>query len=193
MDGLQYFGNKTWAEITREERYFCSHLYHSIIGKEKNFLEWLSKKTQTEIDFNKDWDISFEVCFYRDFLKSQDQSVKTYERKKVGYYSQKRTFDLCLFSSDEIIIIEAKAQQGFTGKQLDEILKDKKDVEELTEEFSMKKKVRIILLHSSRYSPTDTRVKNLYRFTWKDLAEYDSSDSSLYNRADKLYNENKNH
>ena len=193
MDGLQYFGTKKWAEITREERYFCSHLYHSIIGKEKEFVKWLNENIKPEgklkLDEDNNWEVSFEVCFYRDFLKSQNQSVKTYKRKNGEFYSQKRTFDLCLFSADEMIIIEANAQQGFTGKQLNEILKDKEDVEELTKEFSMNKKARIILLHSSRYSPTDSRVKNFSRFTWKDLAEYDSSNTSLYNRADSLYND----
>lgn len=114
MGGLQYFGNKNWAEITREERYFCSHLYHSIIGKEKEFVKWLNENLKPEgklkLDESNIWEVSFEVCFYRDFLKSQNKSVKTYERKNGDFYSQKRTFDLCLFSADEMIIIEAKAQ-----------------------------------------------------------------------------------
>jgi len=28
---------KNWKDITREERFFCSHLYHTIINREKEF------------------------------------------------------------------------------------------------------------------------------------------------------------
>ena len=189
MGAIQYFGNKSWSDITREERYFCSHLYHNVLGKEKEFVKWLSKTAQLEIDSKKDWEISFEVCFYRDFLKAQNKSVKTYKKKDGFLYSQKRTFDLCLFSIDEIIIIEAKAQQGFTGHQLDEILQDADLVEELTKDFGMKKNCRVILLHSSLYHPRDERIIKFPRFTWKDFCAFQNENNDVFQRADKLYKE----
>lgn len=189
MGAIKYLGNKSWSDITREERYFCSHLYHSVLGKEKEFIKWLSNIAKIEIDFQKDWEISFEVCFYRDFLKAQDKSVKTYKRINDLYYSQKRTFDLCLFAEDEIIIIEAKAQQGFTGHQLDEILQDADLVEELTKAFGIGKKARVILLHSSYYHPRDERIIKFPRFTWEDFCAFQNENNEVFQRADKLYKE----
>lgn len=189
MQGLKYFGNKSWADITREERYFCSHLYHSVLGKEKEFVKWLSNIAKIEIDFQKDWEISFEVCFYRDFLKSNGKTIKKYNEDNKKQYPQKRTFDLCLFSKDEIIIIEAKAQQGFTGPQLVEILKDAKDVKELTDSFGMSKNARVILLHSSFYHPRDKRIFKFPRFTWKDFCAFQNENNEVFQRADKLYKE----
>lgn len=189
MSTIKYFGKKSWSEITREERYFCSHLYLSVIGREKEFVKWLSKIANIEIDFQKVWDISFEVCFYRDFLKSQNQSIKSYKRKDGSLYSQKRTFDLCLFSQDEIIIIEAKAQQGFTGHQLEEILQDAELVEELTTEFGISKRAKVILLHSSLYHPRDKRILNFPRFTWLDFCSFQKENNEVFKRADNIYNE----
>ena len=68
MGELNYFGNKAWADITREERYFCSYLYHSIIGKEKQFVKWLNTNTKLKLNESVNWELGFEVCFYRDYL-----------------------------------------------------------------------------------------------------------------------------
>lgn len=193
MGAIKYFGNKSWSDITREERFFCSHLYHNVLGKEKELVKWLSEivtvREKIKLDYSKEWDISFEVCFYRDFLKAQKKTVKTYKKKDGFLYSQKRTFDLCLFSKDEIIIIEAKAQQGFTGHQLDEILQDADLAEELTKEFGMKKNCRVILLHSSLYHPRDERIIDFPRFTWKDFCTFQNENNDIFRRADKLYKE----
>jgi len=27
MGGISWLGNRNWSEITRDERYFCAHLY----------------------------------------------------------------------------------------------------------------------------------------------------------------------
>ena len=49
-------------------------------------------------------------------------------------------------------------------------------------------KVDAILLHSKDDSFEDKRFESIY---WKDLSDFDSSNKSLYMRADRLYKENK--
>jgi hypothetical protein len=105
------------------------------------------------------------------------------ERKR-QIYSPKRTFDLCLFSNNHIVIIEAKAQQGFHGDQLDEFEKDKDNIKKLSEKKDLK--VDVVLLHSWKYKPRDKRIKGSPRFTWKDI--YDTFEKNkLFDKADKLY------
>lgn len=199
MAGLKYFNGKSWEDITREERYFCSHLYHNVIGKEKEFVKWLNEiltpKGLIQLDHKKEWDIGFEVCFYRDFLKANEKTIKSYNEENGANYPPKRTFDLCLFSKDEMIIIEAKAQQGFSTTQMEDIKKDIGFVERITKEFKSPKKAKVILLHSSEYHPKEETVKDIPRFTWANLAEFsellDDKNKKIFERADKVYNEDK--
>lgn len=180
--GLSFINNKKWQEITREERFFCSHLYHSIINREREFVEWLNNNTTLKLNPNANWEIGYEVCFYRDLI---------YHWKKLGkiippknQYSPKRTFDLCLFSNDHLVIIEAKAQQGFHGNQLKEFEKDKSDIRRLLgkEDF----KIDVVLLHSSEYHPRDKRIKSYESFTWIDI--YNSFEkNNIFKNADDIY------
>ncbi len=140
---LSYFGkNKNWKEITREERLFCSHLYHKLLepGNTKQFIEWLNTIKSPVANFtntitlNPDtyWEPAFEVCFYRDLLKANGFGVKeNLEKLKANKHIGeeainliKRTFDLALFSEDTIVIIEAKAAQGLTSTQFKEFETD---------------------------------------------------------------------
>lgn len=113
--GFKYLSDKAWSQITREERYFCSHLYHFIIGKEKEFVSWLNESLKTNLNTDQEWEVSFEVCFYRDYNKTFPKT------KKPSKDLRKRTFDLVLFSESDIIIIEAKVQQPFKEKQINEL------------------------------------------------------------------------
>ncbi len=186
MDGLQYFKNTSWADITREERYFCSHLYHSVLGKEKQFVKWLNAKTKLELNEDVNWELGFEVCFYRDYLKHLKKSVKTYRYSAKRPFPQKRTFDLCLFSNDHIIIIEAKAQQKLNKKQLDDLQEDKKMVKELIRRNKVTVKVDAILLHSKEDGFEDKRFESIY---WKDLYSSSEYKNLVFQRADSLYND----
>lgn len=107
MGELKYFGNKSWSDITREERYFCAELFFDIKNNIKAFIYFLNKRFKTNYNIDQHWEVGFEVCFYRDFLFDKGNKVRETE------YSDKRTFDLCLFSNKEILIIEAKADQKF--------------------------------------------------------------------------------
>ena len=121
--GFKYLENKNWSQVTREERYFCSHLYHFLIGKEKEFVNWLNETIGTDFILDQEWEMSFEVCFYRDYYKLKNIPLPEELRK--------RTFDLCLFSTNDIIIIEAKVQQPFKEKQINDLRNDIKNLTEL--------------------------------------------------------------
>ena len=139
---IGYLKGKTWLEITREERLFCAYLYFDIINTGiPHFITQLNNLDRNiQLESNKEWDIGFEVCFYRDLLyyygnKEKPIRVVNEKREKEGLpkFPEKRTFDLCLFSEDEILIIEAKAQQGLESEQCDTF---KNDVENIKELFS---------------------------------------------------------
>ena len=103
MDGLQYFKNTSWADITREERYFCAELFFDIKKSPKQFVEFLNKKLEMNFDIDQHWEIGYEVCLYRDYLFSIGEPVRPkYKEQK---YPQKRTFDLCLFSDTNLSLI----------------------------------------------------------------------------------------
>jgi len=114
---LSYFGNKKrWENITREERYFCSVLFWHVKNNslENQFIKCLNELTESKKnDHLNKWEIGYEVCFYRDYLKAiHNRSTHNTD------YSGKRTYDMCLFSENRIIIIEAKAHQKLERHQL---------------------------------------------------------------------------
>jgi hypothetical protein len=176
----------TWKSITRDERFFCCELYHEISNNPKKFIDWLILKinahSQKIINHNEFWEVGFEVCFYRDFIfeigeKSGNKSIKG------STFSQKRTFDLCLFSENYLIIIEAKAYDGFDTEQLESFKNDRKDLKKLL--HSKVPEILLIGLKSSRYNPK----KETHDFfdgmiSWMDLAEIYPNDNFL--RADSV-------
>ena len=178
--GLSFIDNKKWSEITRDERFFCSHLYHSIIGKEIEFINFLNKKLNLNLNSKDDWEINYEVCFYRDILHYWNN-----HNRKIDYpwvFSPKRTYDLCLLSNENIVIIEAKAQQSFSSEQLSELKRDKENVEKLMETQRYKVNVHLILLHSSRYQPRN----DMHKITWLDIyKEYNKNE--IFKRANSIY------
>ena len=127
---IEYFGNKSWLDISREERMFCAHLYKELLASSGNgelseFVNWLNDKRPRENQINVEgpWEIGFEVCFYRDVFKKQNGSLRGLNKSQEKYwFSTKRTFDLCLFSPREFIVFEAKAESE--TKKNDKQLKD---------------------------------------------------------------------
>src|SRR5438046_1156373 len=114
--GFPYFNDKSWIDLTREERYFCAELFFYYKAEPKKIIEFLFncssiKGAVTDEDLNGEWELAYEVCFYRDVC------WYLYDEHKISFsqaeYSPKRTFDLCLFSEEKILIIEAKVQQPF--------------------------------------------------------------------------------
>jgi hypothetical protein len=173
--GISYFNNASWNEITREERFFCLQLYNHIqFSGEKGFVQYLID-LGLQIPLDNNWEIGFEVCFYRDVLFSR--------KEKVPPSLQKRTFDLCLMSDDAIVIIEAKAQGGFEGKQLRSFKNDAAEIFAITGI----RNVKSIAIHSSKYNP---KIETLADFqvvlTWDSLSAFYGNDPVLL-KANGVY------
>jgi hypothetical protein len=190
--GFSYLKKKNWSDITREELFFCAELYILIKGNETDFVKWLAtldSMVKLRLNPDKNWEVAFEVCFYRDLLKSFGSTAK---EKNL---SNRRTFDLCLFSYDQIVVIEAKAQSLFERDQIDEFIKDKQDIPRAIKSTSKKKiKASIVALASSQYFENvqiygaEKRVPKVFDgyFSWKDI--YDSfCRRDVFFRADSIY------
>ena len=205
--GIKYFNNKKWKDITREERYFCAEFFNYIKSqkKEKEFVKWLKEKTNNgKYDDQYEWEIAYEVCFYRDYLK-EIKKYKVQNRK----YPQKRTFDLCFFSEKKIIIIEAKAQQALDLTQLtyfNDDKKDKNDIEMIKELLGENIDISIILIASSHYingsiKKGDRSIVKICKengydvISWEDInkefikdTDYNKEIKDIFERANAIYN-----
>ena len=108
--GFSYLDGKRWAQVTREERFFCAHLFGLLDedSEMQKMLSYINDRTGIALPRDVEWELAFEVCFYRD--------LRHLEKNKGELHSPKRTFDLCLFSEGAIVILEAKAQQDFEAK-----------------------------------------------------------------------------
>jgi hypothetical protein len=174
--GIKYFNDHTWAELTREERFYCFRLYEVARHAPAAFAHWIINQTGLNTPDSEEWDIGVEVCLYRDLLWHQGKSVRP------SKYSPKRTFDLCLFSPEAVIIIEAKAEQGFGSEQIGTF---KSDLRKLGPLLGLpKESVKLIGLASSRLRDK-CKAPFHGRLTWKDL--YDEYKDPLFEQADKLY------
>lgn len=175
--GLRYLDGKSWAEVTRDERYFCQRLFRHIEAHPvRAFIEYLNRQCKMSLDPEANWEPGYEACFYRDLWH--------FRGKQGELFSPKRTFDLCLFSDDVIVIIEAKAQQGFEPEQLSSF---ETDVEQVELETGVTD-VPLVGLASSQYSPSDA-VRAVFGdryLTWAELAAHYGDDPELL-RADAIY------
>ena len=172
---ISYFDGK-WANITREERYFCAELFYDIKNDINGFIKFLNNKFNKNYNTGKYWEAGFEVCFYRDYLFAKGERVKD------STYSVKRTFDLCLFSETNIIIIEAKAYQNFKSAQLINLEADLENVRKVLGKNTKELKVEAFLLCSS----TNHQVIGTFeKFTWEDLYS-DFNSNEIYLTADAL-------
>ena len=183
--GFSYLEKKRWAEVTREERFFCQHLFGLLVRDEQMKILTLVKDHDGNAPPCADkWEPAFEVCFYRDF------SFHFLEKRKKNPFSRKRTFDLCLFSEKAIIVIEAKAQQGFQSKQLTQFETDRCQIKKLVSGGSCTstQKIWIIGIASSQYNPrpTTTEYFDGPLLTWADLSKLYGNDVVLQ-RADEVY------
>ncbi len=193
---INYLNNKTWWQITREERFFCAHLFFLIWNDLRKFLEWFKAQHYAEMKLDKQWEIGYEVCFYRDYLFAKGESVKKIKKP------QKRTFDLALFSDDELIIFEAKVYEDFDTKQVEVF---KADADKIAELLDKPIRIKIYALacksyfdHSNAFKYWDKKDQNTPskskcfddKITWKELADF-YQDDILY-RAEEVRKENLN-
>jgi hypothetical protein len=188
---------KSWAKITREERFFCAELFFLIRKKgeaRKPFFKLLAEKLSLKIEESQydSFDVGFEVCFYRDVLWEHGKKVRE------TLYPPKRTFDLALMSNDDLYLIEAKAQGRFTIKDLATIKRDKTRIKKLCKRLKVKlPEVHTIALVSSGYR--DKLLKKLLKkgrfeqvVTWAEVAEKYQGDEhkraqEAFERANAVY------
>ena len=194
--GFSYLGGNRWSDITRDERFFCQRLYTKIENNVGKFINHINDKTKLNLPLDVDWEPSYEVCFYRDlwyYNKKLD--------KKIKLHSPKRTFDLCLFSENRIIIIEAKAQQAFDKEQMELFKKDFEHIQEIAQNVTNHSIDCIVLgLVSNKYSKYLKENKIDFSFergifdpskmlNWEELSELYDNDPVL-KRADEVFEEN---
>lgn len=186
--GLTWLNNRNWSDITRDERFFCAHLYKTVLAHGAGipgFVRLINKACKLDLPVDANWELGYEVCFYRDL--SFDDPARFGEA-----LSPKRTFDLCLFSDEMIVIIEAKAYQPFDLAQTSDFVAD---IDRIENRLKLPVKVVLAPLASSLYEKTylrsDVRTKgfNCDLLTWAQLArEYESSaDSSILQKADLCF------
>lgn len=179
---LCWLDNKSWWEVTREERYFCAELYCAIKHDIDKFVCFLQERYGSTIAPISGFQVGFEVCFYRDWIHMGSNGKPEVPEN----LSRKRTFDLALFSDSQILIIEAKAHEKLNGKELESIRMDKKLVQQCTGVPV----VHTTAIVSSRYSPRRSTVANFSLtplMRWKQLAEVYGQYAQIFLRADSIY------
>jgi hypothetical protein len=174
---IKYLKDNSWIEVTREERMFCAELFFQMRHNIIPFLKLIKPDT------SKKYDVGFEVCLYRDVLYKFEKSVK---KEKLP---QKRTFDLVLMAEDEIILIEAKAKQGFDNIQLDYFDKDKVHLEKL---FSIinhpMPQISIMAIHSDKYNPSASTISHFDKLiTWNQISMIYPESKTIFERANIVY------
>lgn len=176
--GFSYLNGMSWAEVTREERFFCQHLFS--LFKEhgpRTFLDYVNCTVGISLPLDAAWEPAYEACFYRDLWHLK--------RRTGPLFSPKRTFDLCLFSEEAVLIVEAKAQQSFDTDtdQLSSFAADRDQVGQLTGVATY-----VVGLASSA-CPTTIGCNEVFDgplLTWRDLAFLYGGDAALL-RADAVY------
>lgn len=205
--GWKYLAGKSWAEVTRDERFFCQHLYNLIRNDVPRFVSKLNElcALTMPLPVDEDWEVGFEVCFYRDHRFMCEKEKHGWHGDETRY-SPKRTFDLCLFSHDHIVIIEAKAQQGFDQQQMAEFKKDREWVSYATEVVKDTHgmghcvDVKVVALASDNYLKklkwddfNSSAVFSGQPLSWRQLAACypgeDEHPDAVLLRADAIYEE----
>lgn len=189
--GISYLDGRPWSDWTREERFFCAVLYSQAVKDPRRFAACLIDKAKLRVDLRGEWDLGYEVCFYRDYLWRKGLATA-----RESGLPAKRTFDLCVFGERDIIIIEAKVCEPFDTRQNEVFWEDRDNI---NEKLGLKNLgVHVVALASSRYFAGKVKPGTLAgfggRIEWRQLAaEYgeDSGLSSLLNRADSMYGENR--
>lgn len=181
---IKYLNDHPWSDWTRDERFFCAILFEHGRQDPAGFTRWVNDTASLGLPVDGDWDLGYEVCFYRDFLWQKGRSAR-----EEGYPA-KRTFDLCAFGEQAIIIIEAKVCEAFKSDQNLEFGADNKKVRELIDREGFE--VKTIALASSRYFDNfdkygDQDAPNVFdgRLTWSQAHEKYSD--PLLAQADKMY------
>lgn len=182
--GISYLHDQPWSAWTRDERYYCAILFGHARQDCGGFADWLISSTGLPVEPQGDWDLGYEVCFYRDYLRQLGGSAK-----QLGLPA-KRTFDLCLFGERDIIVIEAKVCEAFGGAQNDDFARDKARIASLPGLEAVR--AHVVALASSQYFANAARFGRpgtlaMFdgRITWQQAAARYSE--ALLRQADGMY------
>lgn len=174
---LRFLDGKRWADVTREERVFCQHLYTRLLERgERAFVAYLNEHLGIDANVDASWELVYEACFYRDLWQHRGRAGEL--------YSPKRTFDLALLSDDHVIIIEAKAHEDFDASQVATFVRDKTQVARETGV----QRVSLVALASSR-CPIHGEIRDAFdgrALTWRELSSWPDDDAFLA-RADDVF------
>jgi len=140
---IKYLNDHPWSDWSRDERFFCAVLFEHGRRDPAGFARWVNETAALGLSMAGGWDLGYEVCFYRDFLWQKGRSARS------EGYPEKRTFDLCAFGEQAIIILEAKVCEPFTSTQNEEFSADNKKVRELVGRQGLE--VKTVALASSKY------------------------------------------
>jgi len=189
-EGYSYLNGNKWVDITREERFFCLVAFNTFNAEPKSALKWINKKCQLGLENSfidqEEWEVGFEVALYRDYIHHSGDNFKN---KKTRF--RKRTFDLCFFSENLIIIIEAKAHSGLNNKQLKDFKEDRSDIKRLLfKNSSNQPGIIFIVLKSSKYNPnmTNSNMHEVFDgkpLNWMDL--FKKYREPVFKKADDVY------
>ncbi len=179
--GFDYLFGKNWKGISRDERRFCAGLIFQLETNktQANFVKWIIEQNNLDIKNQNDFEIDFEVYFYRDLIfeyeMTEEKPVNLRDKDQIRGL-MKRTFDICIFLPNDIIIIEAKAAKGMTTNQMIEFKYDKLSIKCCLKELGLPdKKVHVIGLISAQYNQDkigDLNKKYAYFdgvISWKDI------------------------
>ncbi|HUL00203.1 MAG TPA: hypothetical protein VLX29_05030 [Nitrospirota bacterium] len=182
--GIPYLKNLPWSRWTRDERYFCSILYSQTHHNPAEFASWLIRASTLDLEPAGNWDLGYEVCFYRDFLWQLGGSAKHND------LPTKRTFDLCLFGERALIVIEAKVSEAFDAAQNQDFGRDKERIKSLPGLGDLE--VRVVALASSTYFANaqvygHPGTLDIFdgRVSWSQIAQ--KYPDVLLDQADRLY------
>ena len=167
-----------WSAITREERFFTCVLFYDLRQDPNPVWATLCNRLGCSAE-TAIVDVGFEVCFFRDVAHAG-----RIERHRE---LEKQTFDLVLTLSDQsLVIIEAKAQQGFTTKQMEMLGQARKKIR-AGAKWPVKD-VYLAALYSSKYTPRSTTLSHFDGFLlWSEVADAYPPNRAIYLRADEIY------
>lgn len=164
-------------DITREERYFTSFLFHAVRENPRPLLKILKERGLFKTIPDHFVDLGFEVCLFRDYAR------KNLIRRHKQY--EKVTFDLLLQTKDKLVIFELKAQQPLSIKQT------KYQLEAIAalknEENFLKLEIILCAITSSGYNPKITQQLISRVSTWDELALAYPDYGSIFSRANEIY------
>jgi len=168
----------SWAEITREERFFTCALFNDMRQDCKPLWTTLGARLGCSPDVSV-VDVGFEVCFFRDVARAG-----LIERNPS---LEKQTFDLVLtLSNGAVVIIEAKAQQCLSTSQA-RMLRHARELMQVSSEWPAKE-IYLVALCSSKYTPRQSTREYFEAFIlWKEVATFYPDNEVAYRRADSIY------